>query len=356
MSSNSISINVKASNDRKCVISVQPSETTVLELKQRLYSENENCDTPAERMRLIYSGRVLKDLDTLDKYKILEGHTIHMVRSLVPSPSTTTTTTTTITASTTTTDATAATTTTNPIDTTVPTPSSSQTSNSRSSQEATTAAAGAPLPNPWANLMTGGMGGGGGVSGMEANAMIQMMQDPTFAQYMSSMLQSPQVLESMISMNPSLGPHREEARQMIRSPLFQQMISNPDTLRHIAQSGPGALGRGGAGFGGGMNQWNNLSSIPTASPSPIGAANRTNPMASLWPMMGNGARGSAPIPTTATAGSNQTASPSPEERFQVQLKQLNEMGFWDPSKNIKALLAAGGNVNSAIELLFSGTV
>ncbi|CAO3698800.1 unnamed protein product [Rhizopus microsporus] len=46
----------------------------------------------------------------------------------------------------------------------------------------------------------------------------------------------------------------------------------------------------------------------------------------------------------------------PEERFQVQLQQLNEMGFWDAAKNIRALTATGGNVNAAIELLFSGNI
>ncbi|KAF9300940.1 hypothetical protein BGZ91_009685, partial [Linnemannia elongata] len=46
----------------------------------------------------------------------------------------------------------------------------------------------------------------------------------------------------------------------------------------------------------------------------------------------------------------------PEVRFQVQLQQLNEMGFWDAAKNIRALLAAGGNVHAAIEMLFSGNI
>ncbi|KAG0329991.1 hypothetical protein BGZ99_009435 [Dissophora globulifera] len=46
----------------------------------------------------------------------------------------------------------------------------------------------------------------------------------------------------------------------------------------------------------------------------------------------------------------------PEVRFQVQLQQLNDMGFWDAAKNIRALLAAGGNINGAIEMLFSDTV
>ncbi|KAF9084424.1 hypothetical protein BGX27_003810, partial [Mortierella sp. AM989] len=75
-----ISINVKASNDQKYVISIQVAET-VQDFKDKIA---EKCDTPADRMRLIYSGRVLKDADTLETYKIAEGHTVHMVRGAAP--------------------------------------------------------------------------------------------------------------------------------------------------------------------------------------------------------------------------------------------------------------------------------
>lgn len=52
---------------------------TVLELKQKL-STTEYADVPAERQRLIYSGRVLKDPDALSTYKIKDGNTVHMVK------------------------------------------------------------------------------------------------------------------------------------------------------------------------------------------------------------------------------------------------------------------------------------
>lgn len=46
--------------------------------------------------------------------------------------------------------------------------------------------------------------------------------------------------------------------------------------------------------------------------------------------------------------------PPPEERFQTQLQQMAEMGFTNASQNIRALQAAGGNVQAAIEYIFSG--
>jgi ubiquilin len=75
----SITFNVKASNDAKFTLTLPPS-TTVSDLKNKLAS-SEYADTPAERQRLIYSGRVLKDNETLATYKIKDGHTIHLVKS-----------------------------------------------------------------------------------------------------------------------------------------------------------------------------------------------------------------------------------------------------------------------------------
>src|SRR3954451_19770504 len=67
-------------NDTKYTIKVDTAKT-ILEFKQALA---EMSDTPVERQRLIYSGRVLKDADTLETYKIAEGHTVHMVKGAAP--------------------------------------------------------------------------------------------------------------------------------------------------------------------------------------------------------------------------------------------------------------------------------
>ena len=74
-----ITFTVKASNDAKYTLTL-PLSTQVLDLKEKLAS-SEYADTPAQRQRLIYSGRVLKDNDTLATYKIKDGHTVHLVKS-----------------------------------------------------------------------------------------------------------------------------------------------------------------------------------------------------------------------------------------------------------------------------------
>jgi ubiquilin len=44
---------------------------------------------------------------------------------------------------------------------------------------------------------------------------------------------------------------------------------------------------------------------------------------------------------------------SAEERYQSQLETLAGMGFVDAGRNVRALMASGGNVEGAIEWLFS---
>ncbi|CAG8726620.1 13594_t:CDS:2, partial [Racocetra fulgida] len=50
---------------------------TVQQLKEKLVT---HISIPADNMRLVYSGRVLKDEDMVDLYGVKEGHTIHVVR------------------------------------------------------------------------------------------------------------------------------------------------------------------------------------------------------------------------------------------------------------------------------------
>ena len=74
-----LNFHVKSSSDARYSLTV-PRSMTVRELKEKL-SGSEYSSCPADRQRLIYSGRVLKDVDTLGTYNIREGNTIHLVRS-----------------------------------------------------------------------------------------------------------------------------------------------------------------------------------------------------------------------------------------------------------------------------------
>ncbi|CAG8673189.1 10605_t:CDS:2 [Dentiscutata heterogama] len=370
-----ITINVKCSNDQKYSVTIDTSKT-VLEFKQAIA---EKCDTTADRQRLIYSGRVLKDNDTLETYKIAEGHTVHMVKSSAPSGS-----------------------------------SQAQAQASQQTQSATTGNTQTPQqptgisPNPFAQF--GAMGGfnqGTNPYGGMQNP-LDLLQNPAIMQYMQQMLQDPQFVESMIHMNPQFSSMAPQIRQMMQDPDFQAMMSNPETYRNLAALQPlmGNLGplTGGAipGFPGynapattGTNPTTNSTTNPTTNttagnttgttttgstptsnttpstttpsinnnpflpyfnPTAAGAAG-TGTMPLFDPLLW-GALGGVPpttTPTTASASATsqtpQTPQVPPEERFQSQLQQLNDMGFVDAQKNIRALQICQGNVNFAIERL-----
>ena len=74
-----ITFKVKSSNDKTHTITMDES-ATVLDLKTKLAGADFE-DIPADRQRLIYSGRIMKDSDALSVYKIKHMNTVHMVKS-----------------------------------------------------------------------------------------------------------------------------------------------------------------------------------------------------------------------------------------------------------------------------------
>ncbi|KAK5637222.1 hypothetical protein RRF57_012934 [Xylaria bambusicola] len=285
---------------------------------------------------------------------------------------------------------------------------------------------------------------------MDEDQLANMLNNPHVAQQMNEMMNNDQFIDMMIQSNPMLR-NNPNAREMVRSPLFRQMMTNPDALRSAARiqrmmrgnSGgqgafpmpgvtdttPGAANNnnnatniGGAqeqsNFAGRSNPDDILSSLqsqlatlrglqslqdslglPAQAPGNTGAqaTNNTNtntnasgtsptpgmqgtsspppnPFANLFggglganqnaannplglpPMnpetlqqmmqllgMGGGA-GSPPAPPD---------NRPPEERYAEQLRQLNEMGFYDFDRNVAALRRSGGSVQGAIEHLLS---
>lgn len=58
----------------------------------------------------------------------------------------------------------------------------------------------------------------------------------------------------------------------------------------------------------------------------------------------------------AGAGAAPADTRPPEEVYETQLRQLNDMGFFDFDRNVRALRRSGGSVEGAIEMLFNGSV
>ncbi|RKP35091.1 hypothetical protein BJ085DRAFT_16820 [Dimargaris cristalligena] len=362
-----ITISIKSSNESAFPVTFDPETTTVEQLKAKVA---ESSDTPPDRQRLIYSGRVLKDHELMSSYKIADSHTIHLVKGSSRAA-----------------------------------PPSASVSAGRGDSAASTAAplgggASAAQENPLEAYMRsmamnpppsmGGAGGGGlppfgggfgagagaGAGGLPpfmgagggAPSMEQMnaiMSDPHYRQMMEQVFSNPQIMESMLNSPQMAGMMTPAMRQMMSDPEFMRSIMDPGFMRGMmALQGLQGMGGGanpnpfgGAGAGGNLyNPWAGTSPNP-ASPNHRGndpsAALANNPfLALLNPALAAGfnpgsgaAMGTSPNPAA-------TQEP-PEVRFQVQLQQLNEMGFYDASQNIRALLASGGDVNAALEYLFA---
>ncbi|OCF35281.1 ubiquilin [Kwoniella heveanensis BCC8398] len=390
-----ITITVKGPSELKLSITISP-EKSVAELKETIASKS---DVEKERQRLIYSGKVLKDEDAISTYKIQNGHTIHMVKG---APKT-----------------------------------AAAASTSGTSAGASSASSALRLPQMGTGLNVGSnpidgvenihhglagfnpFAGQPGMSNMfDPNAMTGMMNSPEFLQSMADMMSRPEVLDQIIATNPQLRAMGPQVRQMMQSPLFRQMMSNPETLRMMMQMQGGMGGQGGGFGGGGFNPFGGAdggagagqagtTNAPTepfpnlfapaaaaaaANPSAGGSSTNTpgspgsnanppaNPFAALFganPGAGAGAGlGGAggnpfggfdpsllfggPGGAGGLGGWGAPAAPRderpPEEIYATQLGQLNAMGLWDAQKNIRALRSTGGNVEAAIELIFSGSL
>ncbi|KAJ1929256.1 hypothetical protein IWQ60_001311 [Tieghemiomyces parasiticus] len=337
-----ITITIKSTSEGSFQVTFDPANTTVAQLKAKVA---EKCDTPTDRQRLIYSGRVLKDPEVLSSYKVAEGHTIHMVRGAAPpsAPSTSA-------------------------------PSATTTAGSGEASRSATSPDAIPSPFGGANLadlLGGGAGDlganaspfGGALGGLpqpSPEMMSGLLGDPNFQETMRQTLSNPAIMEQMMAMNPEMAQAMTpQMRQMFQNPELMRTLLDPNVMRGMMalrnlQQGTEANPQAGTGAGGLFNPWVSASGSPgSAGTNESGAAGTPNladnPFLSLFGA--GGFPGSSPNPG-APAATTVDRDP-PEIRFQVQLQQLNEMGFYDAAQNIRALLAAGGDVNAALEYLFN---
>lgn len=302
---------------------------------------------------------------------------------------------------------------------------------------------------------------------MDEEGMLRMLENPQVQSSMNEALQNPALLDMMIQQNPMLRDMGPAARQMMQSPEFRRMLTDPDHIRQMMQMqramgigrpsgggafpapgvtnttpeenrGPGSTPDSGAapppgfnpfvpaGLGGG-NPFAGLFSgggnpfganpsggasmaggdQPDASQRATGSSsagdtttaegqnqqNAQNPLSFLNPAMFGGTQGQAGVnpfnpqqnpflrdpaalsqmmqamgggqgnaggadanPLAALLGGG-FGAPSPpdnrppEERYERQLHQLNEMGFFEFERNIEALRRTGGSVQGAVEYL-----
>lgn len=273
-------LNIQGSSEKKFTLECEYSKS-VSDLKIEI-SREMKCGK--ENLRLIYAGRILKDEETLESYRIQDGHTIHVVKTGIASNTS--------------------------VSSTTPTQKSAPITPAIPTLTPITQAATLP------NFAVPGMAGLGfpGTVGMEPSAeemsqMNQMMQNPEAMESVINLMASnPELMQTILAQNP---------RFQSLPPEMRQMMANPEFLR--------------------MAMTMNSSMMPGSAP---GAAGQANPL------------GQFGFPRLQPAV---ISNEPPEVRFQTQLSQLNDMGFFDADENIRALLGTGGNVNAAIERLLNNS-
>lgn len=385
--SDKITVHIK-SGQNNWSVEVEQS-ATIRGFKEKI---SEVSDVPADNQRLIYSGKILKDGETVESYKIQDGHSVHMVKSG---------------------GARAASGTSGASTAAEPALGASGAANSNG---------GAAVPsnisagqtggfNPLADLtgaryagltnlpsadMFGPDGGLNSGEGANAESMLHMLENPIFQSQMNEMLSNPQMVDFLIQQNPQLQALGPRAREVLQSPFFRQMMTDPQMIRQSMQmaSSMGLSPDGGAassfpapGSAGTQSTTatrddasgtsGNTGNTGASSGNTGGAA--ANPFASLFGNAGGagGAAAANPFAGLFPQGQQPQFNPElfasmfggaaqpptqpadnrpPEERYESQLRQLNDMGFFDFDRNVAALRRSGGSVQGALDALLNGDV
>ena len=85
-----LKLTLKQNSGQQFDVQIKAAGSTVADLKVACAEKAGGIS--AEEIRLIYKGKILKDDNTLEEYKINDGDTVHLVKSKAPGSSSATTT------------------------------------------------------------------------------------------------------------------------------------------------------------------------------------------------------------------------------------------------------------------------
>jgi len=322
-----IEVNIIQRNEETISLSVDVVENTVLDLKNLLY---ELTDIRPEEQRLVYSGKILNDEDLLSFYNIRDGNSIYLVRAAK-----------------------------NKIQSISPQAISQQKNKKPAS------------------------------GGMDSEFVSQLLDNP----FIQSVMSNPEFIRSIYMSNPQFKKVIEknpEMAQIFNDPEYlkqcMEIARNPEMMNEMLRNQDRAM--------------NNLESIPGGfqALSSLYQTVQSPLMDSLRPEQDkstkeqneyyakkllNGKKldktkinnDALPNPWNLSANESSSSTSSPglfnnmfspfgapppptnetqeelEARYAEQLKNLNEMGFYDKKENLKALQTTRGNVEMAVNYL-----
>lgn len=184
-------------------------------------------------------------------------------------------------------------------------------------------------------------GGGGGAGGNPFASLFAGGQNPFAPQQQQS--QNTSTAQNASSAPPDTFPNLFGGAQGGQAnPIAEaarNLMQNPDAMRSMMQMMGGDAGASPFGL-------NPATQTPSTGAGP-NSPPANNPFAALFGPGGFGAGGGFGTPPPAD-------NRPPEEVYETQLRQLNEMGFYEFDRNVSALRRSGGNVQGAIEYLLNG--
>eukprot|EP00730_Choanoeca_flexa_P006366 TRINITY_DN12142_c0_g2_i26.p1 TRINITY_DN12142_c0_g2~~TRINITY_DN12142_c0_g2_i26.p1 ORF type:complete len:522 (+),score=127.01 TRINITY_DN12142_c0_g2_i26:138-1703(+) len=188
MAAEAITVNVKLISGSSFSVDVA-ADIKIEDLRTKLAEQSE---IPSSQQRLVYSGRILKDGQTLSSYGFKSNHALHLVKAATTQPT---------------------------PQTTSQAPTTPRQPSSQSAfQPQTSPSQPSPLGNPAAGLM-------GSPMTQQLLSNPDMMAGLLDSPMMQSMLSNPDTVRAMMMANP-------QTRRMMESyPEMAQMMSDPDILR-----------------------------------------------------------------------------------------------------------------------------
>jgi ubiquilin len=313
-------LNVKAHTEKTYKITTSLN-ITVAEMKKKV---EEASSISAELQRLIYAGQVLRDDAPLSQYGIQSGHTLHMVARAANAG--------------------------RPANQSQPQPHPQpqpQPQQQQQQQQQPQQQQQQQLPQFNPQMFNMFQQQGQPFQGLDVNTMMGLLNNPLVQQSMNQLLQNPAMLQQMLQNNPM-------ANQLMQNnPMVAQMLQNPDVLRQMANpqllnqvlmaQGLGMQGQ--AGQQPGQQQEQQQQQQQQQMPN--------IDFAQLFGAMGGGVNMGQGF-NMPQMQQQQGPQQSPEERFSIQLQQLQDMGFNNRQVNIQALTVTNGNVDAAVERILMG--
>lgn len=225
----------------------------------------------------------------------------------------------------------------------------------------------------------------------------ELLQNPMVQQMTQQMMQNPQMMENLMRNNPFMNAAGGAANAGGAAPFafgiplapvgnvvplpsvdlqtqmrYPQVMANPEVIAATQQlqnavtafqnavnnaplpagaAAAAAPAGAGAGAGGAASSPPPAGTGAAAGRAPLSQSSGGNPFASLFAS----ANAAAPRPAQPAAQPVQQQTPQQlAARYQVELRQLSDMGFSNADANLRALIATGGNVNAALEMLLNG--